>query len=120
VLQIRPDIDPEQIRAALRGEGVFEGTDIQRRRIELVSEIRVFLVVRPAVDVNLVEVVERFPDAKSREANSSNTKKSRGMTKIAMNVKRAFLTLGTVLNPATRNRPRALRRRGLGIFHPGA
>ena len=69
-LRCRPaqDVDPEQFRAALYGEGVFQRTDIQRPRIELVGEIGVCLVVRSVFDVNLVEVFERFPDTKSRQA----------------------------------------------------
>ena len=69
-LRCRPaqDVDPEQIGTAFCGEGIFQRTDIQRRRVKLVGEIGIVLVVRLAVDVDLVEVLERIPDTKSHEA----------------------------------------------------
>ena len=62
------DVDPDQLRTALDGKGIFPRADIQRLRIELVSERRVFLVVSLAVDVDFVEVVERCSDTNDRQA----------------------------------------------------
>jgi len=61
------DVDSNQLRTALFGKRVLQGTNVQRRRKELVGEIRIFLVVRYAIDVNLVEVVERCSDTRNRE-----------------------------------------------------
>ena len=48
------------------GKGIFAWVDVQRRGIKLVSEIGVFLVVRFAIDVDLVEKIERRSDTGDR------------------------------------------------------
>ena len=72
------NVDSDQIRTTLFGKGVFHGADIQRRRVELVSEIRVFLVVRLAIDVNLVKEVERRSDTGNREAQLKKYEEKQG------------------------------------------
>ena len=58
------DIDSNQLRTTRPGKRILEGADVQRRRKELVGEIRVFLVVRYAIDFNLVEVIEGRSDTR--------------------------------------------------------
>ena len=72
------NVDSDHVRTTLLGEGIVRGADIQRRRKELVSELRVFLVVRYAIDVNFMEIVERRSNAKNRETQlKQNEEKQR-------------------------------------------
>ena len=61
------DEHPDRIGIAFPGERVFERADIQRRRVELVGEFRVLLVVGLTIDVDFMEIVERRSDASNRE-----------------------------------------------------
>ena len=72
------DIDPDHLRTALYGKGVFPRGDIQRRGIKLVSKIGVFLVVSLTLDIDLMEEVERRSDTKDREAQLQQDEEEQG------------------------------------------
>ena len=61
------DVDSQQLGATLYRKCILQRSDIQRWRIELIREIRVILVVRFAIDVNFVEILERSPNAEEPE-----------------------------------------------------
>jgi len=63
------NVDSYQLTTTLYRKSIFTGGNIQRRRIELIGEIRVFLVVRLAIDVNFVEIVERRTNARKPETD---------------------------------------------------
>ena len=75
------NVNSKQLRATLYRKRILQRPDIQQWRIELVREIRVILVVRFAIDVNFVEIVERCPNAEQPETQLEQNEEEQGDNK---------------------------------------